>query len=100
MRGRARGGITRSVSAPRVTVYTTSYCPYCTRAKRLLERKGVAFQEIDAEGDDSLRAWLVEKTGQQTVPQIFVGDRSLGGFSDIDALDRQGKLDPILRGEG
>ena len=50
--------------------------------------------------DPALRAWLVEKTGQQTVPQIFAGERSLGGFSDIDALDRQGRLDPILRGEG
>ncbi len=88
------------MSAPKITVYTTSYCPYCTRAKQLLARKGVAFEEIDAEHDDQLRAWLVEKTGQQTVPQIFAGERSLGGFSDIDALDRQGKLDPILRGEG
>ena len=87
------------VSAPKVTVYTTSYCPYCARAKRLLQKKGVAFEEIDAEGDDKLRAWLVEKSGQMTVPQIFVGERSLGGFSDIDALDRQGQLDPILRGE-
>jgi len=87
------------VSAPKVTVYTTSYCPYCRQAKQLLTRKGVAFEEIDAEGNDQLRTWLVEKTGQQTVPQIFVGERSLGGFSDIDALDRQGKLDPILRGE-
>ncbi len=87
------------MSAPKITVYTTSYCPYCTRAKQLLTRKGVAFEEIDAEHDDQLRAWLVEKTGQQTVPQIFAGERSLGGFSDIDALDRQGKLDPILRGE-
>jgi glutaredoxin 3 len=87
------------MAAPKVTVYTTSYCPYCARAKRLLERKGVAYEEIDAEGKEELRAWLVEKTGQMTVPQIFVGERSLGGFSDIDALDRQGKLDPILRGE-
>lgn len=86
--------------APKVTVYTASYCPYCVRAKRLLQRKGVAFEEIDAEGKDELRAWLVEKTGQMTVPQVFVGERSLGGFSDVEALDRQGKLDPILRGEG
>ena len=69
------------------------------RAKALLDRKGVAYEEIDAEHDDALRAWLVEATGQRTVPQIFVGDRSLGGFSDIDALDREGKLDAILRGE-
>jgi glutaredoxin 3 len=87
------------VTAPKITIYTTSYCPYCNRARQLLRRKGVAFEEIDAEGDDALRAWLVEKSGQQTVPQIFAGERSLGGFSDIDALDRQGLLDPILRGE-
>lgn len=83
-----------------VKVYTKKNCPYCVRAKALLDRKGVAYEEIDAEHDDALRAWLVEATGQRTVPQIFVGDRSLGGFSDIDALDRQGKLDAILRGEG
>ncbi len=88
------------MTAPKVTIYTTAYCPYCARAKRLLEKKGVAYEEIDAEGKDELRTWLVEKTGQQTVPQIFVGERSLGGFSDIDALDRKGLLDPILRGEG
>jgi glutaredoxin 3 len=88
------------MASPKVTVYTTAYCPYCARAKQLLSRKGVPYEEIDAEGKDELREWLVEKTGQMTVPQIFVGERSLGGFSDIDALDRQGKLDPILRGEG
>lgn len=88
------------VPSPKVTIYTTAYCPFCARAKRLLERKGAAYQEIDAEADDALRAWLAETTGQLTVPQIFVGERSLGGFSDIDALDRQGRLDPILRGEG
>ncbi len=85
---------------PTVKVYTKSSCPYCVRAKALLDRKGVAYQEIDAESDDALRTWLVEATGQRTVPQIFVDDRSLGGFSDIDALDRQGKLDAILRGGG
>jgi len=82
-----------------VKVYTKKNCPYCVRAKALLDRKGVAYEEIDAEHDDALRTWLVETTGQRTVPQIFVGDRSLGGFSDVDALDREGKLDPILRGE-
>lgn len=83
----------------KVTVYTKSSCPFCVRAKRLLDRKGVAYEEISVEGKDDLRAWLVEATGQMTVPQIFVGERSLGGFSDLDALDREGKLDPILRGE-
>ncbi len=82
-----------------VTVYTKANCPYCVRAKSLLDRKGVAYEEIDAGKDDELRTWLVEKTGQRTVPQIFVGERSLGGFSDVDALERLGKLDAILRGE-
>ncbi len=84
---------------PTVQIYTTRNCPFCARAKALLDRKGVAYQEIEAEGNDELRLWLAEKTGQKTVPQIFVDGRSLGGFSDVDALDRQGKLDPILRGE-
>jgi glutaredoxin 3 len=83
-----------------VKVYSKKSCPFCVRAKALLDRKGIEYQEIDAEHDDALRTWLVETTGQRTVPQIFVGDRSLGGFSDIDALDREGKLDAILRGEG
>ena len=87
------------MAAPRVTVYTKQNCPFCVRAKRLLEKKGVAFEEISVEGRDELRTWLVERTGQMTVPQIFAGERSLGGFSDVDALDREGKLDAILRGE-
>ena len=87
------------MAAPRVTVYTTSYCPYCVRAKALLKRKGFVFEEVPVDDDEARRAWLVEKTGQRTVPQVFAGERSLGGFSDIDALDREGKLDPILRGE-
>ncbi len=84
---------------PKVQVYTKQYCPFCVRAKALLQRKGVAFEEIDVENDDARRAWLVEASGQRTVPQVFVDGRPLGGFSDVDALDKQGKLDPILRGE-
>ena len=87
------------MAAPRVTVYTKQNCPFCVRAKRLLDRKGVRYEEVSVEGKDDLRIWLVEKTGQMTVPQIFVGERSLGGFSDIDALDRAGELDTILLGE-
>jgi glutaredoxin 3 len=86
--------------APTITVYTTTWCPYCVRAKALLTRKGVPFQEIPVDGDDALRTWLVEQSGQQTVPQVFAGTRSLGGYSDLEALDRAGRLDPILRGEG
>jgi glutaredoxin 3 len=84
---------------PKVQVYTKKNCAYCVRAKALLQKKGVAYEEIDVENDDARRAWLIEATGQRTVPQIFVGDRSLGGFTDVEALDRQGQLDPILRGE-
>jgi glutaredoxin 3 len=87
------------MAAPRITVYTTASCPYCLRAKALLSRKGVAFEEISVEGNEELRTWLVERSGQRTVPQVFAGERPLGGFSDLDALDREGKLDPILRGE-
>ncbi|ACG73087.1 glutaredoxin 3 [Anaeromyxobacter sp. K] len=87
------------MSAPTITVYTKQNCPYCVRAKRLLEKKGVAFEEISVEGKDELRTWLAEKSGQLTVPQIFAGERSLGGFSDLDALEQRGELDPILRGE-
>jgi glutaredoxin 3 len=81
----------------RVRVYSKKNCPFCVRAKDLLQRKGVAYEEIDVEGKDDLRIWLAETTGQKTVPQIFADERSLGGFSDIDALDKQGKLDSILR---
>ncbi len=87
------------MSAPKITVYTKENCPFCVRAKALLARKGVAFEEVKVEGRDELRTWLVEASGQRTVPQIFVGDRSLGGFTDIDALDKRGALDPALRGE-
>ncbi len=88
------------MSPPKITVYTKQACAFCVRAKRLLEKKGVRYEEVDVEGDDGLRAWLVEATGQRTVPQVFAGERSLGGFSDIEALDQAGKLDAILRGEG
>ena len=83
---------------PKIEIYTKQLCPYCVRAKALLQKKGAAYVEIDVEGNDDLRVWLAEASGQKTVPQIFVDGRPLGGFSDIDALDRQGKLDPILRG--
>lgn len=87
------------MTTPKVTLYTKENCPFCARAKALLTRKGVAFEEIPVEGRDDLRTWLVEATGQRTVPQVFVGDRSLGGYTDVAALDQEGRLDPILRGE-
>ena len=81
-----------------IVVYTTTYCPYCIRAKMLLKRKGWAFEEIDVTHDRDKRAWLVEQTGMRTVPQIFIGDESVGGFDDIAELDRRGELEPKVRG--
>jgi glutaredoxin 3 len=83
--------------AAEVDVYVTGYCPYCTRAKALLTKKGAAFREIDVSDDDEKRRWLVKATGGlRTVPQIFINGVSVGGFDDIAMLDRQGKLDPML----
>jgi glutaredoxin 3 len=88
------------MAAPKVTLYTKRHCPYCVRAKHLLGKKGVAYAEISVEGEDELRAWLAEATGQLTLPQIFAGDRPLGGYTDVAELEAAGMLDPILRGEG
>jgi glutaredoxin 3 len=80
-----------------VTIYTTNYCPFCTRAKALLKQKGVAFEEIDLTDDDAERARLVERTGgRRTVPQIFIDGESIGGYEELAALDRAGSLDSML----
>jgi len=80
-----------------IRVYTTTYCPYCSRAKDLLRSKGVLFQEIDVTGDDAARALLVEQSGgQRTVPQIFIGELHVGGYSDLARLDGRGELDRLL----
>ena len=79
-----------------VKIYTTKLCPYCIRAKSLLSRKGVAYQEIDVSGNREMRRWLADETGRQTVPQIFINGQAVGGYDDIAALDRQGRLDGML----
>ncbi len=79
-----------------VLMYRTPVCPYCIRAKMLLKRKGVAFKEIDVSGDREKRAWLIDATGQRTVPQIFINGRSVGGCDELYLLERQGKLDRLL----
>ncbi len=79
-----------------VQIYVTSTCPYCNAAKKLLGRKQAAFTEIGVDDRPDLRSWLVSASGQRTVPQIFINGKSVGGFSDIDALDREGKLDALL----
>ncbi|XXF80430.1 glutaredoxin 3 [Myxococcaceae bacterium GXIMD 01537] len=81
-----------------VKIYTTNYCGYCVRAKDLLKRKGVDYEEVDVTGDDAQRAQLVERSGgQRTVPQIFIGEHHVGGYSDLARLDSEGKLDALLR---
>ena len=80
-----------------VTIYTTPTCGYCMAAKRLLDRKGVPFTEIDVAGDPELRREMMERaSGGYTVPKIFVGETHVGGFDEMYALDRMGKLDPLL----
>ncbi len=79
-----------------VQVYTTMFCPYCTAAKTLLTRKGVPFEEIDASGNPELRQQIMERSGQHTVPQIFINDESIGGFSELDELEMCGELDELL----
>lgn len=80
-----------------VEIYTTTICPYCVRAKALLQKKGVAYLELNIETDEALRDAMMERSGgRRTVPQIFVGDRHIGGCDDLYALERQGGLDPLL----
>ena len=86
--------------AAEVKIYTREGCGYCTAAIRLLRSKGVDFQHIDATGDPETRRWLVEVSGQATVPQIFIDGRSVGGYTDIRALDQRGELDRLLAGRG
>ncbi len=80
-----------------VTLYTTPFCGYCHAAKRLLDRKGIAFTEIDVSAAPDRRAEMVQRSqGGRTVPQIFIGETHIGGFDEMNALDRAGKLDPLL----
>lgn len=82
---------------PKVTIYTSSYCPYCIMAKRLLDKKGVPYDEISVDGRSAVRAEMTKKAGGRTsVPQIWIGDRHVGGCDDLHALDDAGKLDPML----
>jgi glutaredoxin 3 len=84
---------------PKVVIYTTPFCPYCLMAKRLLAKKGVAFEEIDVSGDFALRDELVTRSGgRMTVPQIWIGDTHVGGSDDLYALEHEGRLDPLLAG--
>jgi glutaredoxin 3 len=81
-----------------VEIYTKAFCPYCTRAKRLLDDKGVQYEEYDISMGGPKRAEMIERAqGGMTVPQIFIDGRHVGGSDDLAALERQGKLDPLLQ---
>ena len=85
-------------NAPEIVIYTKPGCPYCVMAMNLLKKKGVAFQEIIASNDPALRQEMYERSdGGYTFPQIFINGRHIGGSDDMHALDRAGKLDPLLK---
>ena len=79
-----------------VTIYTTAWCPYCHRAKALLQKKGAAFEEIDVTMDAKRRDEMEARAGRHTVPQIWIGDTHVGGSDDLHALERSGELDALL----
>jgi len=88
------------MAAPEIRIYTTAICPYCVRAKRLLESKGATYQEIRVDQDAAQRDLMIEQSkGRQSVPQIFIGDYHVGGFDDLAELNMDGALDGLLAGQ-
>lgn len=87
------------MSAPKVLMYTTGFCPYCIWARRLLSNKGVDFEDIRVDQYPERRPEMEEKSRRTSVPQIFIGDLHIGGFDDMSALDKAGRLDAIISGE-
>jgi glutaredoxin 3 len=75
-----------------IRVYTSDFCNYCVNAKRLLDARGLGYSEVNIGSDFEKRKWLIETTGQRTVPQIFIADKSIGGYNELVALDRSGEL--------
>jgi glutaredoxin 3 len=81
---------------PKILMYTTKICPYCVMAKRLLDKKGASYTEINLDGQPELREEMMRKTNRRTVPQIYIGDFHVGGFDELYALEQQKKLDGLL----
>ncbi|MDX1733066.1 MAG: glutaredoxin 3 [Halioglobus sp.] len=79
-----------------VTLYTTRFCPYCIRAKQLLESKGVAYDDIPVDHEPALRQEMMQRSGRRTVPQIWIGEQHIGGCDELYALEQQGRLDDLL----
>ena len=92
-----KSGYARTLSPhAHVKMYTRKWCGYCTAAERLLQDKQVCYEQIDTTGDHATRRWLVEQTGRTTVPQIFIAGRSIGGYDELNELERTGQLDRLL----
>jgi len=87
------------MSQPDVVVYLAGWCPYCERARSLLTKKGIQFREIDVDDDPQLREEMIARSGRRTVPQIFIGEKHVGGCDDLLALDGRGELDGLLQGD-
>jgi glutaredoxin 3 len=85
------------MSGPKVVMYLTGWCPYCTRARQLLKNKGVDFEEIDIETRPEARAEMTARSGRHSVPQIFIGATHVGGCDDLHALEAGGRLDSLLK---
>ena len=81
---------------PEILIYTTNICPYCVMTKRLLDKKGISYTEINVEAQTGLREEMMRKTKRRTVPQIYIGDLHVGGFDELYALEQQKKLDTLL----
>ena len=86
------------MSRPAIVVYRTGWCPYCERARGLLTQKGVEVTEIDVDDDAKLREEMIARSGRRTVPQIFIGDKHVGGCDDLYALEDSGELDRLIQG--
>lgn len=84
--------------ANNVTIYTTPFCPYCIRALMLLDKKKVSYEKIAINKDQKLRTQMEQRSGRTSVPQIFIGSTHVGGYDDLAALNRKGKLDALLEG--
>ena len=79
-----------------IMIYTANLCPYCTMAKRLLDKKGASYAEINVDSKPGLRQEMMQKTRRRTVPQIYIGDLHVGGFDDLYAMDTRNELEPLL----
>ena len=86
------------MTQPTVTVYTSGWCPYCERARGLLTQKNVIFSEINVDDDAKFREEMIARSNRRTVPQIFIGDRHVGGCDDLFELDHSGELDRLIQG--